>query len=221
VTLGSALRDEGAPTVDPAAQGPEPALQLVQAPPPRPLKLASRGAVILYVPINATRVTAIAYHAVADSSAVDLTPSGRLINAGILDRIQRQIIGAEAAGPAYYVSDGSTGSVDVGAAAGTQVYAPVTGVVAGITPYVVDGRAWGSIVTVKPTGDPTVVVAISHLVPDAAIRVGSTISAQEPTYLGTVADLSRVLKMDLARYTADRGNHVHIEVRPAEVLPIP
>ena len=75
--------------------------------------------------------------------------------------------------------------------------------------------------TVNPTGDPTVVVAISHIFPDATIHVGSTISAQAPTFLGTVADLSRVMRMDIAHYTADKGNHVHIEVRPAEVLPIP
>ena len=40
---------------------------------------------------------------------------------------------------------------------------------------------------------------------------------QEPTLLGTVADLSKVLKMELARYTADAGNHAHIELRPTPI----
>src|SRR5689334_3330879 len=48
VTLGSALRDDNAPAVEVATPGPEPASQLVPSPPPRPLKLASRGPVNLY-----------------------------------------------------------------------------------------------------------------------------------------------------------------------------
>jgi hypothetical protein len=222
VTLGSLLQDGGGqPTLDVAAPTPEPGDQLVPSPPPRPLKLASHGGVNLYLPINAGRVTAIDYHAVHGSSALRLDPSGRVLNGGILDHIERQVLGDGPAAPAYFVSNGSTDSVDVGARAGTQVYAPVTGTIAGITPFIVSGRAWGSVITVLPVGDPTVVVAISHLHPDPALRVGSTISAQPPTLLGTVADLSGVLRMDLARYTADAGNHVHIEVRPAEVLAVP
>ncbi len=221
VTLGSALRDDGPAVPDPAGGGPAPAAALIPSGPPVPLKLASRGSVVLYVPIAAARVTAIDYHTVDGARALDLTPSGRLLNASLLDRLERQVIGGTAATPSYYESGGSTQSVDVGAAAGTQLYAPVTGVVVGITPYVVSGRAWGSVVSVQPLGDPTVVVVLSNLAPDPSLRVGSDISAQTPTLLGTVVDLSPVLKMDIAQYTADAGNHVHIEVRPAEVLAIP
>ena len=66
------------------------------------------------------------------------------------------------------------------------------------------------------------VVVVSHLFVDPSLRIGMQVSAsQEPTLLGTVADLSKVLKMELARYTADAGNHAHIELRPTPVLAIP
>ena len=35
------------------------------------------------------------------------------------------------------------------------------------------------------------------------------------TRLGTVIDLSRVITQELAKYTSDAGNHVHLEVGPA------
>ena len=222
VTLGSALRDDSGPTIDLAARGPEPASQLVPSPPPQPLKLASRGAVILYVPIAAARITAIGYHRVDGSNALDLAPSGKLLNAGIIDKIERQIVGVAAPKPTYYISDSSTRSVDVGAGAGTQVYAPVNGTIVGITPNVLNGKAWGALITIQPQADPTVVVVLSHIFPADTLRVGQPVSAtQRPTLMGTVADLSKVLKMDLARYTADAGNHLHIELRPTAVLPIP
>ena len=35
------------------------------------------------------------------------------------------------------------------------------------------------------------------------------------TKLGTIVDLSKVLSQEVAKYTSDAGNHVHIEVGPA------
>jgi hypothetical protein len=67
-----------------------------------------------------------------------------------------------------------------------------------------------------------VVVVVSHISADPSLRIGQQVTAsQEPTLLGTVADLSKVLKMELAHYTADAGNHAHIELRPTPALTIP
>ena len=54
---------------------------------------------ILYVPIDRARITAIVYHRMEGSDTLDLTPSGKLLNAGIVDRIERHIIGSTATGP--------------------------------------------------------------------------------------------------------------------------
>ena len=35
------------------------------------------------------------------------------------------------------------------------------------------------------------------------------------TKLGTIVDMSKVLSQEMAKYTSDAGNHVHIEVGPA------
>ena len=35
------------------------------------------------------------------------------------------------------------------------------------------------------------------------------------TKLGSIVDLSKVLHQEMARYTSDAGNHVHIQVGPA------
>jgi len=222
VTLGSALREDNAPAVEIAAPAPEPASQLVPSPPPRPLKLASRGPVNLYVPIDRARITAIVYHRMGGADTLDLTPSGKLLNAGIVDRIERQIIGTTATGPDYFIAGGSTASVDVGAAAGTQVYAPVSGTIVGITPMILNGKRWADQLSIQPQADPGVVVVVSQIFVDKALQIGMPVSAsQEPTLLGTVADLSKVLKMELAHYTADAGNHAHIELRPTPALTIP
>ena len=103
----------------------------------------------LYVPIDRARITAIVYHRVDGSDTLDLTPSGNLLNAGIVDRIERQIVGSTATGPDYFIASGSTASVDVGAGAGTQVYSPVNGTIVGITPMILNGARVG-----RPAVDP-------------------------------------------------------------------
>lgn len=222
VTLGSALREDNAPAVEVATPGPEPASQLVPSPPPRPLKLASRGPVNLYVPIDRSRITAIVYHRMDGGDTLDLAPSGNLLNEGLVDRIERQIIGRTASGPDYFIADGSTATVDVGAAPGTQVYAPVNGTVVGITPMILNGARWGDQVSIAPQADPSVVVVVSNIAADPALRIGVPVTTtQDPTLLGTVSDLSKVLKMELAHYTADAGNHAHIELRPTPNPAIP
>jgi hypothetical protein len=224
VALGSSLRGDPG-RADPAALGPRPGA-LLSAPPPQTEVLARRETVVLYVPVAQSRITAILYHRVAGSNALDLEPAGKLLNGGVIDAIERRIVGSSSAGPAYYV-DSSTASVDVGAAAGTQVYSPVSGQVIGISPNILDGQArWGSIVTIAPTSNPGLVVAVSQVNAAPGLKVGDTVSARwsgqsPPTLIGTVADLAPALDQALRRYTQDAGNHVHVEVQPNIALAVP
>ena len=178
---------------------------------------------ILYVPIDRARITAIVYHQMEGGDTLDLTPSGNLLDAGIIDRIERQIIGSTATGPDYFIASGSTASVDVGAGAGTQVYSPVNGTIVGITPHDPERRRAGAR-SCRSSRSPTPAWSSSSRTSSSTPRcsIGQQVTAsQEPTLLGTVADLSKVLKMELARYTADAGNHAHIELRPTPVPAIP
>ena len=172
------------------------------------------------VPITRRRVTAIVYHGVGTSQVVPLLPLGSQRNAGILNTIAKMLTGAPdgGGGPSYYVDDSgqgpSTGSVDVGALAGTDVYSPVDGNVVSIRPYVIDGRAHGSVIEIQPTSTPADVVTLTNLSTASGTVVGAPVSAAK-TKLGTVVDLSKVLSQEMAKYTSDAGNHVHIEVGPA------
>ncbi len=84
--------------------------------------------------MNESVVTAIGYHGAGDD-ALALDPVGRQANEGIAARLFHRIFGGGGGGVAYYQLGGgqgaSTGALDVGAAPGTDVYAPVDGTVVG------------------------------------------------------------------------------------------
>jgi hypothetical protein len=108
----------------------------------------------------------------------------------------------------------------VGAAPGTDVYSPIDGTIVGITPYVLDGKHYGARIDVQPSGNPSIVVSLTHLHPDPSLTVGSTVAATT-SKLGTILDFAKVERQALARVTQDAGNHVAIEVHPAATLSIP
>ena len=70
---------------------------------------------------------------------------------------------------------------------------------------------------IQPSGEPSVVVSVTNILPDPALTVGSQLVAGT-SKIGTVLDLSSVEKLALARYTQDAGNHVAIEVHSAATL---
>src|SRR6476469_8064156 len=111
----------------------------------------------------------------------------------------------------------ATSSLDVGAPSGTDVYAPVDGTVVAIEDVVLNDRVLGSRIDVQPTGQPSLVVSISHVRVDPALTVGTTVTAAG-SKLGTIVDFSHAERQALARYTNDSGNHVVIEVRPSAAL---
>ena len=121
----------------------------------------------------------------------------------------------------YYALGGSggptTGSLDVGAMPGTDVYSPVDGTIVGITPYVLDGKHYGARIDVQPSGNPSIVVSLTHLRPDPSLTVGSPVAATT-SKLGTILDFAGVERQALARVTQNSGNHVAIEVHRRHAL---
>ena len=213
-------------TGQPAAQqaaGPAPANRLLPAGPPSPQVIALEGALRIQLPVAQSRLTAIGYHASGDG-AVALQPLGTQANPGTLTRWARRVFGDAGKGVRWFQLSGgegpSTAALDVGALPGTDVYSPVDGTVVGLTPYVVNGKRFGSEIDVQPTGAPSSVVSITHLKPDPSLTVGSSV-VSGTSKLGVVLDFSRVEEQALARYTQDAGNHVEIEVQPAAALSTP
>ena len=163
-----------------------------------------------------SRVTAIGYHA-SDDGALALRPVGRQANQGLVGRVARSLFGSGGNGLRYYVLGGdggpATGSLDVGAAPGTDVYSPVDGTVVGITPYVLAREAPGR-ADRHPAERQPVARRLAHAPPARPdLTVGSTL-ASSTSKVGTVLDFAKVERQALARVTADAGNHVAIEIHP-------
>jgi hypothetical protein len=179
--------------------------------------VAQRGQVHLQLPISQSRLTAIGYHSTGDG-ALSLQPVGHQANEGLVQRIVHGIFGGGGGSPKWYqLAGGGTSALDVGAPVGSDVYSPVDGTVVAIRPFVVMGRRYGSEIDIQPQNAPSVVVALTQLVTDPALAVGTPV-VSGATKLGRVADLAAVEKQALARYTNDAGNHVTIELRSAPVL---
>jgi murein DD-endopeptidase MepM/ murein hydrolase activator NlpD len=206
-----------------ASTSPVPADRLLPTGPPSSEIVATQGALNLQLPVPQRRVTAIGYHAAGDG-ALALKPVGSQRNEGLLSRAFHKVFGGGDSGLHWYQVDGgsgpSTGALDVGAPSGTDVYSPVDGTVVGLTDFVINGRRYGSRVDVQPAAAPSLIVSLTHVAPDAALTVGSGVSAGT-SKLGTLLDLARVERQSLARYTQDAGNHVQIEVRAAGSLSLP
>jgi len=203
-------------------QGPVPAsaTRLQPAGPPSPEIVARLGSLHLQLPISQSRVTAIGYQGGTDG-ALALSPLGTQANQGLLKRLVHRIIGGSNATPRWYQLAGGQGpsssSLDVGAPAGTDVYAPVDGSVVAIDDVVIDGRTYGSTIEIQPIGAPSLVVLVSHVAADPALAIGSSVTAGG-TKLGSVVDYTRAEHQALARYTNDSGNHVVIEVHQSAAL---
>jgi murein DD-endopeptidase MepM/ murein hydrolase activator NlpD len=203
--------------------GPAPTSRLLPAGPPRAQIVALQDTLRLQLPINQTRVTAIGYHA-SGASALALDPIGTQANAGLLKRMVNRFFGDSSSGIRYYQISGGvgpeTGGLDVGAPTGTDVYAPVDGSVMAVSEQIVNGKPYGVRIDIQPSGNPGVVVTLTNLREDPALTVGTTVSAGR-TKIGSIIDLSSVEQAALARYTQDRGQHVHVEVHAAGSLAVP
>jgi hypothetical protein len=183
--------------------------------PPQPEILATVSNLQIRLPIAGEAVTAIGFHG-SDAGAMELDPVGRQANEGLLARLWRRIAGSNRQGPVWYQLEGGPGTevLAVGAVPGTDVYSPVDGTVVSISDYVIDGRAYGSRIDVRPTAAPSLIVTLSHLEPDPSLAVGSPVLASS-SKLGAVVDVAAVERQALAKHARARGNNVSIDVHPA------
>jgi hypothetical protein len=208
-------------TAAPVASQPMAASTVLPGGEPLPQIVAMVGAVQIQLPVAQSAVTALGYHHAGDGSLA-LDPVGRQGNAGIFARLWRRLVGSEERLVWYQLRGDrgpGTSALAVGAAAGTDVYAPVTGTVVGITDFVLANRMYGARIDIRPQSAPSVIVSLTHLRPDPALTVGSAV-AKGVSKIGVVVDLTAVERQALARYTQDAGNNVSLSVRPAAVLSV-
>lgn len=173
--------------------------------------VATIGNLKLELPIAQSAVTGIGFHGTRDG-ALELRPVGRQGNEGLLARLWHRIAGVSDDGLVWYRLDGNpTEVLDIGAAPGTDVYAPVEGSVVGIGELVIGGRTIGSRIDIRPTAAPSVIVTLSQVAVDPAISVGSPVLAAS-SKLGAAIDIARVERQSLAAHTRGDGNNVSIAV---------
>jgi hypothetical protein len=207
----------------PQTPAPVSAARLVPGGPPRPEIVARYGTSLrLLLPVEQDHVTAIGYQGGSDGSLA-LDPLGTQANQGLLRRMTHAIFGGSSGSPRWYQLPGGQGpalsAVNVGAAAGTDVYSPVDGTVVGISDYVLSNRTFGARIDIRPLDAPSVVVSMTHLRADPALTVGSTVE-KAVTKVGMIVDLTSVERQALARYTQDAGNNVSLSVKPAALLSV-
>jgi hypothetical protein len=175
--------------------------------------LAEAANVDISTPIRPESLTGLGYHPEGES-LVEMAPHGENLSANAL-------IGLFADGSTpedihYHVMDAEdrtgprTGALDVGAQAGTTVYAPVTGMITAIRP---DPMVQGAnVVEIKPDSNANVRVTVSLVQSDEANAGVTTRVTAGMTELGTVADSAEILDPQLSSYISDAGNHVTISV---------
>jgi hypothetical protein len=216
VTLAlTAFDDQSSP---PAVSRPAP-LPVTETP-PDPHVLATVGNLRVQSPVAEGGVTAIGLHGSEDGALV-LKPVGPQRNEGLLARLWRRITGASKSGLAWYqLSGGPLRTLDVGAVAGTDVYAPVDGTVVAIRDQVISGRRVGAEIELRPSTAPSLVVSIQNVRPDPALSVGANVAAGS-SKLGTVTNISRFEQQALEQYATDGGNNVALQVFPSATLGVP
>lgn len=188
----------GGSTDEPAAPVPAGAVLGPGARPPD-VPIARAGQVELRLPVDAERLTAVAFHPVDDPRVIEMQPTGP-IPTHDSPRDGRP-------GPARAV-------VDIGAPAGTLVYSPVDGIVSAVSDYVVRGQVIGRQYGIEPLTATGIVVMVTHVEDHPGTthpRVGQAVQAGR-TPLGQIKDLSGIMEQEISRFTADAGNHVSIEV---------
>jgi hypothetical protein len=191
----------------------------VNSAPPETQVLATVGNLRLQSPIAQGGLTAIGFHD-SEDEALLLQPVGPQANEGLLARLWHRITGSSRRGRQWYqLESGSLRTLDAGAVAGTDVYSPVDGTVVGIRDQVVSGRVVGAEIELRPTAAPSLVVTLENVRPDQALAVGANV-ASGSSKLGRVADVARHQRQALARYGADRGNNVSIQVFPSASLDV-
>jgi hypothetical protein len=105
---------------------------------------------------------------------------------------------------------GGIGSVDVGAPTGTPIVATVSGVVTGVTEYLLYGKYTDVQIDIAPDGVSDATLSILF-VDEPAVTIGQTIEAGK-TQLGLVREPAGELGARIAELTHDSGAHIHIQV---------
>jgi biotin carboxyl carrier protein len=195
---------------------------------PTPL-IAEYDGLKVHSPISANHITEIEFHQASFSTALQLTPLVTIVDAQeVADKhgtnhlpADEQPRGnvpliAEAVSTWRLDSVGpEMSSVDVGALAGTEVYAPVSGKVVKIRTYSLYGLLDDFEVHIQSPAYPGLDIVMLHI-DDLSVEVGDTVYGG-CTRVAKVRSIGDIIDNNLANFTAqgDIGDHCHVQVNDA------
>jgi murein DD-endopeptidase MepM/ murein hydrolase activator NlpD len=196
---------------------------------------ASYRSLQLRLPIDPDDLTALAFHQASGAAALSMTalvPDADMTLAAELKAVPPITTAADLPSSIWTGSclrlwrSNRTGepntAADLGADPGTAVWSPVTGTVVEVKAYQLYGRHDDVEIHIRPDGWDDVDVVLIH-VTDPVVETGDRVLAGA-TRLASVRKMSDKINMQLGGYTANGGDHVHVQLNKVEipgVLPEP
>lgn len=195
---------------------------------PTPL-IAQYDDVLLHSPIHASKLEGILFHQASFETALPL--STQLPDAdpeAMLENPDYEIADEQPEGDEWLVAkalhlwreDTPTAmdtSIDVGAEAGTEVYAPVTGTVVLVTTYSLYDTCEDYEIHIQPDGRSDLDVVEIHI-QDVLVKAGERVTGGQ-TPIAKVRDLAAedITDIQIGFYTKEgHGNHTHVQVNNAD-----
>ncbi len=197
---------------------------------PTPL-LASHGDLYLRLPVDPSAVTQVAFHQASGGKAVHLealVPDASVKAAAEL----RGVVPPDTA-PAADAEEAATiwngtvirlwrsnrrgapdTAIDCGANADTDVFAPLSGVVVAVRPYKLYGRYDDFEIHIRPDGYDDLDLVLIH-VDDVSVKAGDRVEGGV-TRIARVRKMSDKTDLQLAAYTRNGGDHVHVQLNRVE-----
>lgn len=186
-------------------------------------RFAEVQSIDLHLPIDPSAITALAFHQASGDRAQSMTalvpdvPDSAAIDP---EALASQMAGAADSGDIWggvclrLWRSGRGGepdtAADIGAEPGTSVYAPVTGTVVQVRPYLLYEKHDDIEIHIRPDGADDLDVVLIH-VTDASVEAGDRVIGGV-TRIAAIRQMSGVIELQLAGYTGDGGDHVHMQV---------
>ncbi|MCX8006839.1 MAG: M23 family metallopeptidase [Coriobacteriia bacterium] len=197
---------------------------------PTPL-LARHGSLYLRLPVDPQAATQVAFHQASGDRAVHL--DALVPDASVKDAARMKAV-VPADGPAATDAEEAAtiwhGSVirlwrsnrrgapdtaiDCGAEPGAGVFAPVSGTVVAVRPYKLYGRFDDFEIHIRPEGFDHLDLVLIH-VDDVSVKAGDRVEGGV-TRIARVRKMSDKTDLQLAAYTRNGGDHVHVQLNRTE-----
>lgn len=212
----------------PAAQTPAPQAKVAAAPAkveerdPTP-RFAREGATDIYLAVDPTQLTALAFHQASGKVALHMTslvPDADMTAANQLKAVPPYQAPADLpadiwGGTCLRLWRSNRGgqpdtAADMGADPGTPVWSPVTGTVVAVTPYLLYDKYEDFEIHIKPNGRDDIDAVMIH-VTDVAVKPGDKVKGGV-TRLASVRKMSDKIDIQLGGYTVNGGDHCHLQL---------